>query len=376
LLKSNRKELSDFREREAAPPAWTPLALLLAISLGAVAVLESLGGYWPRAASYDDTVHYASAVAVIRTGDVQRLPRAKLFWGLPYASAAVSALTPLSDVGAVVAVSALSSVGAVALLSRLWGPLVAAWFALLSTDWIQRTILGGGEPLFLLLVLAAFSLARAGRWNLASLAAAAGATVRPHGLFALLGLGAAAILRKDYRRLIPMTAVAAAVFLLYAAPLARWYSDPLANVRGYQEDWSSAFPVTWPFLPLWRGWRASVEPLSNTLKILFWLALVLTGLLAALRSPDFRRHCAAYPAEAVFAGLYLLFLFTYDSAPWSWSQFPRFTIPVLPLLLLALEPHLPRRRTVTWTAAGVSSLLAAASAIGVHNFWTLLRHGH
>jgi hypothetical protein len=72
----------------------------------------------------------------------------KQFWGLPYFMAAISTLTRVSDRTALLLVSFISYFVSVALAYRLWGGWVAGFFSLLNFDWLQRSFLGGSEPLF------------------------------------------------------------------------------------------------------------------------------------------------------------------------------------------------------------------------------------
>jgi hypothetical protein len=77
--------------------------------------------------------------------------------------------------------------------------------------------------------------------------------------------------------------------------------------------------------------------------------------------------------ELGFAALSLVFLLCYDAPAWSWIEFPRFAIPVIPFALMGLEPWLPMRRTIVWPAAVLSGVFAGASAINVQRAWQLLR---
>src|SRR5688500_4659787 len=101
-----------------------------------------------------DNESYAAITSAIRGWDFSRITPYHC-WGLPYLAAVVSLITGASSYAGVLAVSVAASFGAVALIHRLLGGVVAVWFAVLSWDWIQRSLLGGAEPLFVLMLLAA-----------------------------------------------------------------------------------------------------------------------------------------------------------------------------------------------------------------------------
>ena len=96
-----------------------------------------------------------------------------------------------------------------------------------------------------------------------------------------------------------------------------------------------------------------------------WVVFSILGIILL-----FRKSCAeyrkAFPVEVVFAALYLIFLFTYNSSYWSFSEFPRFAIPVIPMLLVGFRSFFPERRAVIWLLATLSAVLAALSAVGIH----------
>ena len=62
---------------------------------------------------------------------------------------------------------------------RLWGGWVAGFFAILNFDWMQRSYLGGSEPLFVALLFASFLAIRKERWWLACVLASLSTVVRP-----------------------------------------------------------------------------------------------------------------------------------------------------------------------------------------------------
>ncbi|HKD02833.1 MAG TPA: glycosyltransferase 87 family protein [Terriglobales bacterium] len=164
----------------------------------------------------------------------------KLFWGLPYTMAAVSSVTRLSNLTALLAISRVASLVTIALAFRLWGGWVTLAFVILSREWLERSLLGGAEPLFLALLFAGFLAARKERWNVAALLASLATVVRPTGVFGLAGSGLALLLRREYRKFALASTIGLGIGLLYILPLKLYFGDPMANVKGYgHADWNS-----------------------------------------------------------------------------------------------------------------------------------------
>lgn len=133
----------------------------------------------------------------------------------------------------------------IVLAYRLWGGWVAGFFAVLNFDWMQRLFLGGSEPLFMALVFGALLTVRRERWLLAALLAAFSTTVRLVGMFALVALGLALLLKRDFRNFSLATLTGLIVGGLYASPLALYFQNPLANVHRYQQaDWEGGRLLT------------------------------------------------------------------------------------------------------------------------------------
>jgi drug/metabolite transporter (DMT)-like permease len=56
-------------------------------------------------------------------------------------------------------------------------------------------------------------------------------------------------------------------------------------------------------------------------------------------------------------------LFTYNS-PWARIAFPRYVIPVIPFIFVALLPWLPKDRRFLWAFGLLSAFLSAAETYG------------
>lgn len=362
----------NFDQRLKSEPNLREVFLLmLMVSIVFVAVVATLDDYTTRAAQAGDNRVYAELAALIRHWDWSQVKITPQFWGLSYAAAALVAITSVSDVTAIVVISIGASFATLALAFRLWGGWVAAFFAIISWDWMQRSLLGGAEPLFMACLLGAFLAARKERWLTSALLASLATTVRPLGLFALIALAVELARRRKFSTLGFATAIGLAIGALYVLPFLYAYGNPLINVQAYRsEAWAGQSPIGWPLVTLFKGLASNAsEPLANTLKIAVWVLFTFAGVLAMFRSTGFRRFAREHAMETIFAAIYLLFLFSYNSPRWVWAEFPRFVIPVIPFLLLALNDWLPKHRAVLWSAGAVSALLAAASAINARHAW-------
>jgi len=203
----------------------------------------------------------------------------KQFWGLPYAMAALSTVTRVSDRTALLAISVVASFAAAALAWILWDGWIAGFFAVLNFDWLQRSYLGGSEPLFVALLFGSFLMARKERWLLAALLASLATIVRPLGVFALLGIGIALLIRRDWRTLLAAILIGAVVGGLYVLPLARHFNDPLANVSSYHsQQWQGGWLFGIPFYAIIKGTLTEPAPISNLVLSFGWIFLILVAI--------------------------------------------------------------------------------------------------
>ncbi len=290
----------------------------------------------------------------------------KQFWGLSYAIALFSFLPHISPYTALLLICMACSLLSVLLAYQLWGAWVAGYFAVLNFDWMQRSYLGGSEPLFVALLFASFACIRKERWIWAAILAALASLVRPLGLFALLAIGLVLLYRREYRKFLTCTAAGAILGTLYLLPFWLYFHDPLYQFHRYQTaDWHSGPAVGLPFQALASSFLHNTEPLTNVLLTLGWVLFILAGFIAMTRK-SFRPFMSEHRTEFLFAFLYLAFLLTYNSG-WARAEFPRFAIPLVPFVLIALEPWVPKSRVILYAACIVGSLLAACSALGVRN---------
>ncbi len=350
----------------------------VAVCLASAAIfalfISAMTPYFALVDNFGDNSAYISIAAAIRKWDFHGV-FVKHFWGLPYFMAAVSKLTGLSDRSALLTISWMSSVIAVIFAYRLWGGWIAAVFAIVNLDWYQRSYLGGSESLFVALLFGSFLAIRRQRWLLAALLAALATITRPLAVFLLLGIGIALVRQRDWKRLALATTLALVIGVLYVIPLARYFHDPLATVHSYESAQASAtvplFGV--PFYAIVKGTILYPAPLSNLVLTFGWIFLVLVGIVAMLWTGHFRKYAAEHLPEIVFAAPYLLSLYCYNYPMWARGNFPRFAIPIVPFVFLALGRWLPKDRRLLWVLAPVTAVLAASSAIGIRNVVHLLR---
>jgi len=153
-------------------------ALLATTAVLFLATLLHFRDYRLAVGSFGDSGAYLSIAESIRGWNFNGLQE-KQFWGYPYAVAALSFLTSIRvDWSLLVGVTVVCSLLSTLLAFRLWGGWPAALFAILNFDWLQRSYLGGSEPLFVLLLFGSFWASRKERWALAAFLAAC-ATLRP-----------------------------------------------------------------------------------------------------------------------------------------------------------------------------------------------------
>jgi hypothetical protein len=357
----------------ADPSRREVLALCAATCVVFVAFVAICRNYFAAVDNFGDSSAYMTLASAIRHWDFRGIV-IKQFWGLPYAMAALSGATGISDRTALLVISLVSSFAAVALVYRLWDGWVAGFFAVMSFDWMQRSYLGGSEPLFVALLFGSFVAVRKERWLAAALLASLATVVRPLGVFALLGIGLTLLWRRNYRTLLLASAIGIVMGALYTLPLARHFGDPLATVNSYHSrEWQGGWLFGFPFFAIISGTLMEPPPLTNLLLSFGWILLVLVAIVVMLKTSRFREYARTHPVETVFLVPYLWTLYTYNYPHWARGNFARFAIPIIPFVLVALYRWIPKDRRLLWTVGLVTPVLAAASAIGISNVVQLVR---
>ena len=355
-------------------PSHAEIATLVGLSFVLFIFVLSLGrNYFATVDDFGDSSAYMRLASAIRHWDLHGII-VKQFWGLPYAMAALSALTRVSDRTALLALSLVPSLFAGLLARRLWDGWIAAYFVILNFDWIQRSCLGGSEPLFVCLLFAAFVSVRRERWLVASLLASLATVVRPLGFLALVGIGLRLLWQRDFSKFAAATLTGLLVGVLYALPMAAHFGNPLANVASYHsQQWQGGWLFGFPFYAIVKGTLLYPAPWTNLALSFGWIFLVLGAVIVMVKSSEFRAYCRLHAVETAFLVSYLWCLFTYNYPHWARGNFPRFAIPILPFVLLAFHRWIPKDRRVLWGIAAVSSVLAACSALGIVNVVLALR---
>jgi hypothetical protein len=292
------------------------------------------------------------------------------FWGFPYAIAGISKLFSVPELVALVTISMLGSLAVCVLVHRLYGGWVAAVFIFINFEWMQLSVEGGSEPLFMCLLYASFLAARSSRWNLAALLASLSTTVRPVGVFALLCYAVVLARRRSYRKLAAITLIGLAIGVLYVVPVWMILGSPFGNFVGYRDCWGThRWPLTYPFSAWVSSYLLALYGNTRWYMLVFfavWPVVALAGTVAIWLPGNRQRFSAMYQPEALFASMYTLFFLSYTDAALD-VVLSRFLIPVLPLLLFSLRDWIPRNRRVLWGGAVVSALLSSAALVHFKN---------
>lgn len=348
-------------------PSRLEVLLLLIMEFAVYAgSLYRVGGWRVLAAPRFDAPAYLDVAKGIRQWHFSGPNLAGPFWGYPYTIVGLSKLFPVPALVAAVIISSLASLVVVVLLHRLYGGWVAATFVVVNFEWIQRSLGAGSEPLFMCLLYAAFLLARRNRWNLAALLAALSTTVRPVGVFALVSMAVVLAWRRSYRQLATITLIGLTVGVLYSLPVRMVMGSSFANFIAYREDWGpQGWPITYPFHAMVFSFLDGLHGGVRAWRLgwfIAWVIVALAGAVAVWRRRSWNRVLANYQTEALFTSLYVLFFISYNLSEIV-RYFPRFVIPVLPLLLFSLRDKIPRDRRLLWVAAALSALMAAADVV-------------
>jgi hypothetical protein len=296
------------------------------------------------------------------------------FMGYPYLIALVSLLFRVPTGVALWVIAVTGCVASVWLTARLFGTTVAGYFAFTNVAWLQVSYLGGSEPLAAALGLGSLLAFRRDRIVVSALLASLAVTVRPLMFFVLVGIGLVLLYRKQFWQFLAALGIGLGMGILYVLPLARYFGDPLLTVHSYtSRDYGAAKVVGphghlfgWPLHGIVVGTLTYPAPWTNLVLSFFWIGLVLLGV-GMMFSDNFRKYAKSSPNEAIFCGLYLFAIFSYDYLIWARSNFIRFCIPTLPFVFFALLPLLPKDRRVIWGLCLVSAVASAVSAVGLKN---------
>jgi hypothetical protein len=366
------QEIQKDRLRRA--PSQRELLVLVGISFVVMwTTIFVLHGSTALVLQWGDNGAYQDVANAIRHWDFRNV-QLQHFMGYPYLIAAFSLLFHVPTGFALWFLAVVCSAISVWLTARMFGTLTAGYFAFANLEWLQLSYLGGSEPLAMAMALGSLLAFRRNRPLLAALLGSVAVTVRPLMIFVLVGIGLVLLYRKRFREFLVALAIGVGMGILYAAPLARYFGDPLLTLHTYTtRDYGGAKVAGphgrlfgWPFHGIVAGTLAYRAPWTSLVLSFLWIGIVLLGL-GMMFSNRFRKFAKEYPQEAIYCGLYVLAIFSYDYLIWARSNFIRFCIPVLSYVFFALLPVLPKSRWVFWVLCIVSAVAAALSAIGLRN---------
>jgi hypothetical protein len=222
------------------------------------------------------------------------------------------------------------------------------------------------ESLFLLLVLAAFTLVERERFALGGLVAGLAILTRASGLALLPALVLLAWGHQDRRRALAGIALALPVAAIYPLVLWQQVGDPWAFANA-QDRWHRHVSRAGPFGGIWdglvSGWRgleqfalghgthvAGANPMhaaAENVQALAFLVLFLW-----LTVVVWRRFGASY---GLFAAVSLAIPLSYPSSRWPLLSLPRFGLVIFPffLALAAVTADRPRLHTAVVACSGL-----------------------
>jgi hypothetical protein len=372
-LPEHKQDVTQASGEISPPSLQSVLVLSFAGYVLFVTVISACQNYFLVVDQFGDNHRYMSLASAIQNWNFQNITVPQ-FWGFSYVIAALSFLTGTSVRTALLLISFGACFASITLAHRLWGGWIAGFFAVLNFAWLQRSFLGGSEPLFLSLLFGTFIAVRSNYWLMGTLLASASTVVRPMGLFALIAIGVVLLWRREFRTFVLASLIGLSVGGLYIVPLAIYLGNPFANVGSYQTDWDNGFPVGWPFYAIVKGTFIYAVPWTNLLLTYGWIVLVLLAAVSMIATRKFHQFARNFPVESLFAATYLAFLYTYNSSYVIRGSFPRFALPIVPLAFVALDRWIPKDQRVLWIVGIISPTLAAASAIGIRNVVSLIYH--
>ncbi len=333
-------------------------ALLLVCAVSA----QLKRGYLASVEANGDNDEYAAISSAIAAGDPGPAADTKVFWGLPYAVAALR----MTGIGAVPAIALISLAGTLAsawLAMELWSGWVALYFVALNYTLLEFGSFGGSEPLFTTLLFAALYFAREGRWKRAALAASCATTVRPLGVLALAALDWSLLRSRQVKTVLAAAGISIAVFALYAAPPVFRAGGLFRNFHAYQTmDWQGSSPISFPLSAIVANIRNGSHIPSQAMLVLKcgWVAGHIGALACVLGLREHRRAFFSRRIEATLALSYSVFILMYSSPLWALTIYPRLLMPITPIFLNAFAAKLPMR----WPVVAGLGLVSAALAIG------------
>ena len=166
---------------------------------------------------YGDNTAYVDVATAILHWDFHNL-QVQHFMGYPYFIAAISLLLHISPSVALWIIAVVSSAVSVWLAARMFGTVVAAYFAFSNFAWIQVSFLGGSEPISVALALGSLYSFRKRQVGLSASLASLAVTVRPLMIFLLIGIVLVLLFEKKFGQFLLALFIGLAIGALYVIP--------------------------------------------------------------------------------------------------------------------------------------------------------------
>jgi hypothetical protein len=346
--------------------ALTAFASHLLCCLTFIVAVTRVHNFWDLSRNHGDNAGYltiAQATLEWRFSGPDLQNVRNLYRGTGYCVAIVSKLTSLPVARCLPLLTMACGLIALYFCGRLWGWRVATLSAFIDVAYTQRVCLGGCEPIFIVFLFASLWLWRKEHTLSAMTCAALAVWTRPTGIFLLVALGAVLLLHRRWRELLRSAVMVGFLGALYLAPIVFAAKDPMAPVTGYADDWYSASPITLPFYPLLREALTGGWPWTYHLKNGFYVALTIFGLVTLWKRRRQAFADAAGQVESSFFLLFAAFCVSYNSN-WAYTEYPRFSAPIIPQCVLDLRSRL-LNSWVVLPMSVVAGLFSAMSALNV-----------
>ncbi|TGL45810.1 hypothetical protein [Leptospira perdikensis] len=322
---------------------------------------------------FGDNSPFSKIFNAILSGSFIEVKDVVVFWGYPIICLFFSTVTTVNFDLSLIFVNLISAGLLFSILKNLYNEFVAICFNIYSIDWIQRVLIGGSEPTFLLFVFLSIFLYRR-NYNLYLIGFLIGLsyTVRPLGIFLLFAIGLDLLLNRKIKEIFFITLSFCLVFFAYHLYLNLMLGDSFANYNNYQKkDWDSRLPVSFPFFILLKGLVSLDTGLLNKVKLWAYFLVSLVPLIYLLVNHKNNRDLKAYRVELVFGFVYFLFLVSYNTTFWIAAIYPRIFLPIAPIAIFILfrgKKHITNLERFSLWAIGVVMIgVAAISTVGVQN---------
>jgi hypothetical protein len=352
--------------RDLAAIGLAALAIRLALFLAATQLSHwSLDTF---ANLHDGSSYLRIARSMLDASSVVAHIDRRVFIGYPALIALLGAAhIPLNAVA--LAVSWLSGVVATVFTALLFRDKRIGWaLVLFPPSFLVFSTLVMSEALLLALIaVGTYLVLRRNALVLGGLALGYAGVVRPVACFAVAGLLALFIYRRQLWRAVVVGGVAAAVVLAGFLALRWWRGDALEGVKIYANN-DSTFAgrlFEWPFESVIMTPFRTAIPVWDVVYTWAYLGLVIGACALVLRkvksSSDTPASDAASDQIAVFAAVWLLGNTAFVACMgnvWGFHYFDRHILAALPPLMWAYRKYYPRG-PIGWGLVGVSSLALA-----------------